>query len=367
MIQRTAAAAMAAVLMMPAVTLQTKAASGTPMYRMYNPNSGEHFYTAKSGERDGLVEVGWMYEGIGWYAPSSSSTPVYRLYNGNDGDHHYTVNAGEKDALIKAGWNDEGIGWYSDDAKTNPVYREYNPHARRCNHNYTANEKEHEALVSKFGWNDEKIGWYASDLGNEAVTMNKSVLDKELDGVLEYFSYYADQNGKENYDCENTSSVNMIEQIARNGSILYSYHYGLKMGDENWYGTDPQKKFTQKNGFMGYIDFSQKDTKWAAKNVFHVSDAEITRMEKEYAASGKMYIQNGRYYVGLEGGIGGPGLLFKYRSVKSDGKKYYVTYEAYVDPDYYCGTYDAVLSQEVLNGRVCWTIWKHTVVKERNS
>ena len=38
------------------------------MQRLYNPNSGEHFYTASEGEKDNLVNAGWNYEGIGWYA-----------------------------------------------------------------------------------------------------------------------------------------------------------------------------------------------------------------------------------------------------------------------------------------------------------
>ena len=62
------------------------------MYRLYNPNSGEHFYTANPAEKNNLVSLGWRYEGIGWTAPKKSNTPVYRLYNPNSGDHHYTVN-----------------------------------------------------------------------------------------------------------------------------------------------------------------------------------------------------------------------------------------------------------------------------------
>lgn len=130
------------------------------MYRMYNPNSGEHFYTAKAAERDALIVVGWTYEGIGWIAPKESETPVYRLYNKNGGEHHYTLDAAERDALVAAGWNDEGIGWYNDDAKTVPVYREYNPNEFSCNHNYTTDKKEHDTLIG-FGWLDEGIAWYA--------------------------------------------------------------------------------------------------------------------------------------------------------------------------------------------------------------
>ena len=130
------------------------------MHRLYNKNSGEHFYTAKKAEKDFLVRQGWTYENIGWIAPEKSNTPVYRLYNENSGDHHYTMNLKERNALIGFGWKDEGIGWYSDDDKEVILYREYNPNMDKCNHNYTTNKKEHDALTTKLGWNDEGIGWY---------------------------------------------------------------------------------------------------------------------------------------------------------------------------------------------------------------
>ena len=129
------------------------------MNRLYNPNSGEHFYTASVDEKDWLVGLGWNDEGIGWMAPSHSATPVFRLYNEIGGEHHYTMEADERDALIAAGWKDEGTGWYSDDDKTTVLYREYNPNAFANNHNYTADKAEHDELVS-FGWNDEGTAWY---------------------------------------------------------------------------------------------------------------------------------------------------------------------------------------------------------------
>lgn len=133
--------------------------NGQPMYRLYNPNSGEHFYTANSGERNYLISLGWNNEGIGWIAPFSSNTPVYRLYNPNGGEHHYTVSSAERNNLISLGWNDEGIGWYSDDAQTTPLYRQYNPNAFANNHNYTTSLGENDWLVS-IGWQAEGIGWY---------------------------------------------------------------------------------------------------------------------------------------------------------------------------------------------------------------
>ena len=119
------------------------------MYRLYNPNSGEHFYTADANERTNLTDAGWSYEGIEWTAPAKSNTPVYRLYSGTD--HHYTMDASERDNLIKAGWKYEGIGWYSDDNKTVPLYRQYNPYvdpnAKTNNsgsHNYTTDKSEND-------------------------------------------------------------------------------------------------------------------------------------------------------------------------------------------------------------------------------
>ncbi|MDO4537712.1 MAG: cellulase family glycosylhydrolase [Coriobacteriales bacterium] len=135
------------------------AADAVPMYRLYNPNSGEHFYTSSAGERDNIQSAGWRFEGVGWYAVSSSAAPVYRLYNPNGGDHHYTLSMGERDLLAKQGWRNEGIGWYSDETQTVPVYRQYNPNARTGAHNFTTSKAEGDALV-EHGWHDEGISWY---------------------------------------------------------------------------------------------------------------------------------------------------------------------------------------------------------------
>jgi hypothetical protein len=130
------------------------------MHRLYNPYSGEHFYTSSVNEVCMLVVEGWQYEGAGWVAPATSSTPVYRLYNPYAGDHHYTTSSFERDHLIEVGWNDEGIGWYSDDTRSVPVYRQYNPYAEVGTHNYTTSAYERDSLVG-IGWRDEGVGWYA--------------------------------------------------------------------------------------------------------------------------------------------------------------------------------------------------------------
>lgn len=130
----------------------------TAMYRLYNPNSGEHFFTASTVERQHLISVGWNDEGQGWTAPKTGDA-VYRLYNPNAGEHHYTLSTVERDSLIAAGWNDEGIGWYSDPNHAVPLYRVYNPNEFANNHHYTTNDFERGYLVA-LGWFGEGIAWY---------------------------------------------------------------------------------------------------------------------------------------------------------------------------------------------------------------
>ena len=140
----------------PYVAPKTSTTKTNEMYRLYNPNSGEHFYTANSGERDHLKQVGWRYEGVGWNAPTTGSE-VYRLYNANAGDHHYTASKNERDMLVRQGWKYEGVGWYSGGSK--PLYRQYNPNAVSGSHNYTTSKNENDQLV-RVGWRAEGIGWY---------------------------------------------------------------------------------------------------------------------------------------------------------------------------------------------------------------
>ena len=147
----------------PTSALARKVGSYEEMYRLYNPNSGEHFYTSHPNEKDILLNAGWRYEGVAWRAPGYSNTPVYRLYNTNSTEHHYTKSITEKNNLVSKGWRYEGIGWYSDDDEGTPMYRLYNSNAKGVyepgSHHYTSDEKERDHL--KFlGWKDEGIGWY---------------------------------------------------------------------------------------------------------------------------------------------------------------------------------------------------------------
>lgn len=88
------------------------------MFRLFNPNSGEHHYTLDKNEYETLVSLGWNNEGLGWYSANDleNKIPLYRLYNPTapeQAKHHYTMSLEERNHLLSTGeWNDEGIGWY---------------------------------------------------------------------------------------------------------------------------------------------------------------------------------------------------------------------------------------------------------------
>ena len=138
-----------------------KDSSKPKLFRLYNPNSGEHFYTTDTAERNRLKGLGWKYEGSVCKTPKTSNTPVYRLYNKKTGAHLYTTDDNER-AVLAAGsaWKYEGIAWYSDDAKGKPVYRLYNPSWYPHNHHYTSDKNERNVLAKKQGWTKEGVGWY---------------------------------------------------------------------------------------------------------------------------------------------------------------------------------------------------------------
>jgi len=145
--------------------MPTKAAM---IQRLYNPNSGEHFYSKDMNEVAVLMQAGWHYEGVGWIAPDKGIA-VYRTYNPNAGDHHYTTDLAEVKDLVKKGWKDEGISFYAA-SKGVAVHREYNPNAKAGTHNFTVNKYEDSELIAK-GWKKEGIGFYVEAFAPKKPTM----------------------------------------------------------------------------------------------------------------------------------------------------------------------------------------------------
>jgi surface antigen len=128
-----------------------------PVFRLYNPNEGRHYFTENSLEWTQLAMIGWEYEGLAWRSPAEG-LPVFQLYNKQNGDHLLTTNAAERDDLVRLGLRLEGVAFRSASAKEKPVHRLYNPNSGE--HFYTLNADEKDILIRR-GWKGEGVGFYA--------------------------------------------------------------------------------------------------------------------------------------------------------------------------------------------------------------
>ena len=135
------------------------AVKSVPMYRMYDPNGGEHFYTGSVEERDFLINAGWQYEGVGFNFPVVGK-PVYRLYEPATGEHLYTMDEEEKAKLLNEGWNYEGVAFNSAGENEVPQYRLHNPNATRGAYHFTGSLEERDILIAA-GWEYQGIGFYS--------------------------------------------------------------------------------------------------------------------------------------------------------------------------------------------------------------
>lgn len=90
-----------------------------PFRRFYNASITEHFYTTNAAEAAYVLANGWVEEGTGegylFTSSQPNTVPFYRLYwcNGlGDCDHMFTAWASEKDGLIAMGWILDGVMGY---------------------------------------------------------------------------------------------------------------------------------------------------------------------------------------------------------------------------------------------------------------
>jgi hypothetical protein len=118
------------------------------VYRLYNPNNGQHMFTSSYDEAQALSDAGWTDEGVGWKYGDGGR--VYRLYNAGSGDHFFTTGLLEVVESVMAGWKLEGVGFKQ--GSNTPVYRLYNKNSGQ--HFYTTNASERDSLKNN-GWTDE--------------------------------------------------------------------------------------------------------------------------------------------------------------------------------------------------------------------
>lgn len=123
------------------------------MYRLYNPNNGQHLFTTDHNEAETLANAGWTYEGVAWHTGNGAG--VYRFYNPS-GLHMFTTSLPEACTMMSQGWKYEGEAFKQ--GSTKDVYRLYN--RSNGDHFFTASETERDALIVA-GWVYESVAFKA--------------------------------------------------------------------------------------------------------------------------------------------------------------------------------------------------------------
>jgi Repeat of unknown function (DUF5648)/Bacterial Ig domain len=147
-----------------------------PVYRFYEPQSNDHFYTMSLAERNEIIATypssEWTYEGVAFHAfPShvAGSVPLYRFWSAQFVGHFFTASEAEKNSVIAnyppSEWNYEGIAFYVYPATWkgagSPVFRFWSPSFRQ--HFYTQSAAEKNSIIANdppSEWTYEGINFY---------------------------------------------------------------------------------------------------------------------------------------------------------------------------------------------------------------
>ena len=125
--------------------------------RAYNPNAEFHFFTTSVNEFNAVINLGYTNEtkGVAGFAvragQASGTVPIYRLYNPTDGQHYYTTSLNERTTLEGLGWNyeaNEGYIYTTQTPDTTKIYTLYNNISGE--HLYTQSQATMETIIAQF-------------------------------------------------------------------------------------------------------------------------------------------------------------------------------------------------------------------------
>jgi hypothetical protein len=161
------------------------AQTAVPVYRFFNIQTGTHFYTTSTNERD-IVLSRWpqfLYEGPVFYAyltATADTRPVYRFFDTATGTHFYTQSDAERDQFIatQKSYIFEGPVYYAPygaGADRAALYRFYN--TRTFSRFYTDNPAERDQVLKLYPWFQlEGIGFYVFTSTTPAGSSDDSAL-----------------------------------------------------------------------------------------------------------------------------------------------------------------------------------------------
>ena len=156
------------------------------MTRFQKPGGAGHFYTAnvQEGIGAGFAQEGPSFNLFADSNEAEGATDIYRLFNPTTGKHFFTANKQEADTAAGAGYNMEGVAgeaYTTARPGTTAIERYYNPAMGA--HLYTSSPQEQETLPG-LGYTREGTAFYAPNQTFEAANKIDQAYEKYL-GVAE--------------------------------------------------------------------------------------------------------------------------------------------------------------------------------------
>jgi len=141
--------------------------SAFQVYRFYNSQTGSHFFTTSTAERNSVIENldNLTYEGNAFDSnvTDANGTAVFRFLNTTNGMHFYTADAAEAAIVrLNTGFADEGISYYASSDASNgaaELFRFYN--TQNSSHFFTVSQAERDNIINTLGhYNYEGIAFF---------------------------------------------------------------------------------------------------------------------------------------------------------------------------------------------------------------
>ncbi len=145
-------------------------AEGSTVYRFLNNDTGTHFYTASTKERDSIngnltnfTSEGASYASVDPLMEGSEALPVYRFLNKKTGVHLYTIDENERNSVEKSpDFSFEGEAFFAYDSQiegTVPIYRFLD--STTGTHFYTPSASERDSVSELPGFEAEGVAYFA--------------------------------------------------------------------------------------------------------------------------------------------------------------------------------------------------------------
>ena len=82
---------------------------GVPVYERYNTTTNDRIYTTAPHEGS----PSYIGDRVAFYMCQDDTTPIYRLYKPSLGTHYYTASASDRDYVVRhgGGWRYEGVAF----------------------------------------------------------------------------------------------------------------------------------------------------------------------------------------------------------------------------------------------------------------